>query len=270
MENWVKKLGWAGVIISVIINGFSRYLDFKDAQALGISADIWLSIGLGLFFIAIITLILWWQREMRNRAKETRKPIQQNNIEEIPRQGHELLQFENVAQLYDYVTSKLQEATNSVDDITWGSRKVYRTEVQEAAYQNYLKTIEAVCIKGTVTYREVSSLTDEHYFERSISLVKKGYYSYHLGYYDISKIKVPLMSYIIIDSSEVILGFYRAPVLQPEGEIYINVSQPMIVKLFEDYFETLWAGSTKLKEGNRIAWDVIEQIAKKLNVKMQL
>ena len=58
--------------------------------------------------------------------------------------------------------------------------------------------------------------------------------------------------------------------LQPEGEIYINVSQPMIVKLFEDYFETLWAGSTKLKEGNRIAWDVIEQIAKKLNVKMQL
>jgi len=91
MEDWVKKLGWAGVIISAIINGFSRYLDFRDAQALGISADIWLSIGLGLFFIAIITLILWWQREMSNRAKETRKPTQQNNIEEVLGEGHELL-----------------------------------------------------------------------------------------------------------------------------------------------------------------------------------
>lgn len=282
MENWVKKLGWVGLVLSIIVSGFSRYLDFKDAQALGLSAGIWLSIGLGVFFISIVTLILWWQREIGIRVKETKKPIQPVAIQETSRdvqdiekeyatkflKGLEVLQFENVAQLYDYVASRLQKATKCVDDITWGSRKVYRTEVEDAAYQNYLKAIEVVCKRGTVTYREVSSLTDGHYFERSINLVKKGYYSYHLGYYDISNVRVPLISYIIIDSSEVILGFYRVPMLQPEGEVYINVRHPLLVKLFEDYFETLWLGSTKIKEGNKISWDIVEQIAKGLDVKM--
>ena len=177
-----------------------------------------------------------------------------------------MLPFENVAELYDYVAVKLSTTSKSVDDITWGSRKGYRTKVEEEAYENYLKAVESVCRKGTIKYREVSSLTDEHYFRRSLNLIEKGYYSYHLSYYNISENPVPLMSYIIIDSKEVVLGFYRVPLLSSEGEVYLSVSQPILVRLFEDYFETLWAGSVKVKEASMVNYDLINQIKKKLNI----
>ena len=54
-------------MIGVIINGFSRYLDYKDAQALGLSEGVWLSIGLGVFFASVIALLLGWQRLMSQR-----------------------------------------------------------------------------------------------------------------------------------------------------------------------------------------------------------
>lgn len=120
--------------------------------------------------------------------------------------------------------------------------------------------------EGTIKYREVSSLTDEHYFRRSINLIEKGYYSYHLGYYDISENPVPLISYIIIDSKEVVLGFYRVPVLPLEGEVYLCITQSILVRLFRDYFETLWTGSTKVKEADWVNKDLISQIKKKLNI----
>ncbi len=178
-----------------------------------------------------------------------------------------ILPFETVGKLYNYVAEKLNSASKSIDDITWGSRKGYRTEAEEKAYNNYLEAIEAVCKKGTVKYREISSLTDEHYFWRSMNLIEKGYYSYHAGYYDISENTVPLMSYIIIDSKEVVLGFYRVPTLPSEGEIYLSVSQPMLVNLFKDYFETLWVGSVKIKEAKTINCDILNQIKKNLNIK---
>jgi hypothetical protein len=129
-----------------------------------------------------------------------------------------------------------------------------------------LKAIESVCRKGTIKYREVSSLTDEHYFRHSLNLIEKGYYSYHLGYYNISENPVPLMSYIIIDFKEIVLGFYRVLLLSSEGEVYLSISQPILVRLFKDYFETLWAGSVEVKEASMVNYNLINQIKKKLNI----
>lgn len=216
----------------------------------------------------LVTFTAFQQRDYSPKINQkieecTNKVI--NNFSNV--HGIDVLYFENVTQLYDYIASKLSVATKSVDDITWGSRKGYRTKVEEDAYINYVNAIEQICKKGKITYREVSSLTDEHYFRRSINLIEKGYYSYHLGYYDISENKVPLMSYIIIDSNEVMLGFYRAPQLPSEGEVYLSVTQPDVVRFFKDYFDTLWIGSNKVKEATIINRNLINQIKQKLNIK---
>lgn len=185
-------------------------------------------------------------------------------IEEIKKLGGvEIKSFEGTDEVFSYVARKLRAARKSVRDITWGLRKIYhyRTVAEKEAYEDYLKAMEEACRKG-VEYREISSLSDEHYFQRAKNLIDKGYYNYHLGYYDISATPVPLMSFIIIDD-EVIAGFYRVPTLPSEGEVYLTITHPYIVRLFKDYYETLWADSIKIKEGNNINYKYLEQIRKR-------
>jgi len=90
MDKWIKRLGWGGVVVSSTITGFSRYLDFKDAQALGLSADTWLSIGLGIFIICIIALLLWWQKELGDiRATVTKETSEDSRLETLQAQWAE-------------------------------------------------------------------------------------------------------------------------------------------------------------------------------------
>ncbi|MFA5806658.1 MAG: SLATT domain-containing protein [Melioribacteraceae bacterium] len=180
--------------------------------------------------------------------------------------GAKVLKFSNVAEVYNHIASKIIEAEISIDDITWGSRKDYRTKEEQDAYEGYLLSINEVCKKGKIKYREISSLTDEHYFRRAIDLIKAKHYSYHLGFYDTSLVNIPLISYIIIDRKEAIFGFYRAPFRSIEDEVYLQIADILTLQLFIDYYETLWAGSTKIKEGKSINISEIKSIANKLNI----
>ena len=72
------------------------------------------------------------------------------------------------------------------------------------------------------------------------------------------------MSYIVIDN-EVVLGFYRAGVPGSEkDEVFLRVRNAAIVDLFEDYFQTLWNGSRKLKDINGVDWTAIHAIGHRL------
>ena len=173
-------------------------------------------------------------------------------------QAAEILAFDNVADVYQYVASKIESAQRSVDDITWGSERNYRTQDELKAYEGYLKAVQTTCRKGKVHYREVSSLANEDYFRRSIGLVQRGDYNYQLRFYDTSS--VPLISYITIDGEEAILGFYRAPVRPTGEEVYLRVTDGPTLDLLKDYFETLWIGATTLKEGSTVNWQAIAQI----------
>lgn len=256
-----------GVILPASVAIIVSVLDLFDL----LTSLPWLKERLTPIILLLIALFITFEvYQERDYSLKTESDIQKSTnrlVEEIKSlHGVEVIRFEDVAKFYDYISGKLNTASKSVDDITWGSRKGYRTKVEEEAYNNYLKAQEQVCKKGTIKYREVSSLTDQHYFQRSMNLIDKKYYSYHLGYYDISANPVPLMSFITIDSKEVLSGFYRVPRLPSEGEVYLSVSQPNLVKLFEDYFETLWVGSTKIKEADIINHDQIEAIKKKLKI----
>jgi hypothetical protein len=177
------------------------------------------------------------------------------------RDNQTVFRFENANEAYNYVAERLSHAKR-VDDITWGLRTEFADAGEVEAYKRYDDSLKHICSKGTAAYREISSLATAKYFKRSIDLVQQGCYNYRLGYYDATSTSIPLISYIVIDN-EVVLGFYRAGVPSSEkDEVFLRVRNSDIVDLFEDYFQTLWNGSRKLKDINHADWEVIHTIGK--------
>lgn len=176
----------------------------------------------------------------------------------------EVIVFPNVAHLYRFIANKIRKAESSIDDITWGSRTEYRNKDEDDAYKDYVKAMADTCQSGLVSYREISSLTNLHYFDRAYKFVESNQYNYQLAYYDTSHVELPLMSYIIIDQKEVLLGFYRVPVFKDGEKQYLSITNPHVVALFIDYYAVLWQKADKLKEGRKIDKERLKKIRETL------
>jgi len=187
-----------------------------------------------------------------------------SNIEKINSGGVDILEFDNAAEIYDYVSTQLNKAKHSIEDITWGSYTGYRTKDEQDAYERYVKTMQKVCKKKNIMYKEISSLSDEHYFERATKLFIN--YNYHLSYHNIDEVNVPLISYAIIDNEQVICGFSRVPgqVRPLDGIKYLSIKSPVLVKFFKDYYDTIWEKAEKIKESLIINDDKISLIEKRI------
>ncbi len=61
-------VGWPMTTIGVTLSLWSRYLDYEDTIALGIKPDIWLLIGLGVFFLSVILMLAKFQRQLSKRS----------------------------------------------------------------------------------------------------------------------------------------------------------------------------------------------------------
>jgi hypothetical protein len=201
---------------------------------------------------------------MGRLIKKTRDDVIDNVISS---KGVDVLEFDNVGDVYEYVAKRLSSAKYSVEDITWGSYTEYRTEQDKKSYDHYVKTIEKVCKKSNVMYQEISSLSDEHYFHRSMNLLKR--YNYHLSYHDISSVTVPLISYVTIDSEEVVLGFCRIPEVKrpPVGVKYLSIKNREVVNFFRDYHRLIFEQGEKIKEANSIRQDKIDKIKNTMGIK---
>jgi len=255
--------------VALILTGLAA-LGVSIADFAGALTELpWLAQRIPVFTLLLLALLVTFLAfEQRDYSPRINNKIDQSSVrvmEEIKKlHGAEVLHFDNVTQVYSYVTTKLHGVSKSVDDITWGSREAFRTNTEKEAYQEYLKAMEAVCERKNIEYREVSSLTDNHYYDRAKNLIEKGYYTYNLGYYDITQLSVPLFSFIIFDRQEVVAAFYRHPKLPLPGEVYISITHPLIVRLFGDYFDTLWAGSRKIKDGLNVDNTTFNQIKERL------
>jgi hypothetical protein len=121
---WLKRLGWGGVVITIIIVGFSRYLDYKDAVALGWSGDVWLSIGLGVFFVCVIALLLWWQRLLSQKTTEckpttvTKPEVYLTRTEMTANRGAFAEEFEDMEKIWAiWSTGKIISAGGNLERI---------------------------------------------------------------------------------------------------------------------------------------------------------
>ena len=74
------------------------------------------------------------------------------------------------------------------------------------------------------------------------------------------------MSYIIIDSAEVIAGFARIKghTRPTEGTLFLQVRHPLIVQFFKNNFQLIWTASVKLKEANTVNHSRLAEIKERL------
>ena len=175
--------------------------------------------------------------------------------------------FTNIAEVYKYIAEKIYGAKQYVEDITWGSYTNYRTEEEQTAYKEYENSMKVACAKKNISYKEVSSLSDIMYLNRSKELFK--FTNYSLRYYNIDNYVVPLNSYIIIDKKEVILGFLRERNrnFPKDSMVFSSITEPNLVAYYIDYFNSLWEKSQKIKESNIIDNNKLNEIENKLGNK---
>lgn len=181
--------------------------------------------------------------------------------------------IKSAEELYKYVKKRIEQARERVDDLTWGPITAELiTPADNQALNEYIETISMICRKGTISYREVMSFTPIKSIDVRVSraerMLKQNLFGYHLRYYEYPAGGIPpLLSFLIVDSEEVIVALYRYPYLPITGEIRLAIRHPDIVKLFQDYYDTIWHGAKVLKEGDRIEWDVFESIKEQLGLK---
>jgi hypothetical protein len=69
------------------------------------------------------------------------------------------------------------------------------------------------------------------------------------------------MQFSVIDSDEVFIFFYREPLSElGSDEIRLAIRHPTIVKLFLDYFDSIWRVAKPLKQGDEVRKDLLEDI----------
>jgi hypothetical protein len=194
-----------------------------------------------------------------------------NGTEQVIRslKGVDVQRFVDTQEMYRYVVKRMQEAKRTIDDLTWGPAERGTTQAAEEAVEKYVQTISVVCSKKTIAYREVMSFSVYDRFnhlQRAKTMLDKNLVGYRLRYYEFAKEGLPpLLLFMVIDSEEVILASCRAPFLPSEREIQLAIKHPDIVKLFQDYYDTIWQGAKVLKEGDRVEYATLEEIRKRLS-----
>jgi len=137
--------------------------------------------------------------------------------------------------------------------MTMGPSEREHTPAAQKAFEKYLETINVVCLKNTIAYHELMSFPPLEHFDRAETMLSKNSFGYRLKYYEyVNEKEIPsILQFMVVDSEEVIIAFYRSQLLPTEREIRLSIRHPDIVQLFQDYYDTLWQGARTLSNGNR-------------------
>jgi hypothetical protein len=182
-------------------------------------------------------------------------------------EGAEVVPIKAPREYYEYMRKRITEAQFSVDDLTWGlispSR---RTEIEERAFQHYVKSISATCHqKKQLRYREIMTFPHIHRIERAENMLNERLVNYSLRHYDLPHERMPpLIQFMVIDSKEVLFGIHRGVYLPAEGEFFFAVKHPIIVRYFEDYFNAIWQGASIIKDLNQIHSEILHNMRERL------
>lgn len=271
-ERVVEFLATALLIIVGVLGVFVSVLDF-------IGADFengpwkWLKgpLPVALLTVAILALALGLERLIR--FQQIYRHL--DNIERLVREGPERIirslngvnvrSFDDLSEFLIYTAHRMSEARKSIDDLSWGTDLPNVTSAEEKSFEKYVKTKVAICKKG-IRYREVMSFSLPSHVQRAESILSQNLTSYSLKFYDFDKQSAPpLIQFLIVDSEEVMFAFYRWPYLPAEKEVRLAVRHPDIVKLFQDYYDTIWHGARPLKIGNRVEQSTFQELKKRWN-----
>ncbi len=199
--------------------------------------------SLTLIAVGLVASYLVFERKV---AQETLRAVT-NSAERVIRSldGVEVTVFGSGADCWTHMSERFRDARR-IDDVTWwGLVPRPRSRTDKDTWQKYQDTISKVARQPTVVFREVASFRSmKDLVEREKErLLDEGSVGYNLGYYKARESDdPPHQGFVVIDGEEVVIGHTR-------GQVWLSVKHPDIARWFSAYFEDLWEGATKLKQG---------------------
>jgi len=186
------------------------------------------------------------------RIENLEKVINNSTITTIASiKGVEVTPFESAADLMRYVTQRLKQAQNQIDDLSWSPIDGLESNLNNSqkAYKEYEEHITKTSVK--IAYREVMVFNHPARVENLQRRIAENAPGYSCSYYE--QPNVPVIQFIIIDKSEVI-------VLSDQFQTKFALRHPYIVKLFQEYYEEIWKNSIPIKNKTEIKLDVVSKI----------
>lgn len=206
--------------------------------------------------LAVLALLAVNTLATRSRLKRIRQ-----TIADLPNQiidalgGVEWREFADTRAFLEYVNGRLKDpTTKSVCDLSWSSLITFDDRdphVRQAAI-DYWDVAGQLAYKQV--YKEVFMFNRRGRQDKLRRRIREEQADlYFCGYYP--ETTVPLLQFMIVNDEEVIFFNGRYPSLA--------IKHPRLVDLFRQYYDDIWAGSTKLRDETRAYEERIDEVLKK-------
>ena len=238
-------VGLGGVFISAVdlLGHLDRipFIKETDSIILLLAALLATAVGLG-------------QITTRRKLEEIQKTVKEGGDRIIDAVGGvEYRAFDNDEELLEYVSTRLRQATRSVEDLTLGSGNTRRTKAAERAFDKYRAAAIQAGSVPTLSYREVMSFPSESHYKWAEKMLAKGMHNFRLRYFLYDPVGTPpIMNYMIIDREEVVLYSW-----QGGSPVRVSFRQPNLVSCQLSHFENLWGNANSLDEAGQSPVEVL-------------
>lgn len=166
----------------------------------------------------------------------------------VPKVRH----FDTLAALYSYIIEQMQRS-RQIDDLSWGSSPMQeRSWADHEGYERYLAAKLQVCQKADVTYREVFTFPTKYRLAKALAHIDRDYYGYSVCYYPSTATDhLPRFSFMLFDAEEVVVAFATGGIRVSHTEIRLSITEPHIVAMFCDYYNSIYEGGIWLKDADQ-------------------
>ena len=199
--------------------------------------------------LGLLCLLATQEIVERSKKLERIEGLVRQSLDVVSRTGYQAhVKVLDGYEWFNYLTMRMSQVKKSIDDTGLIPRTWTRASRAE---RDYYATREEIVSSGRVHNRYIAIFYETgrlDMVERFLSKygAAKGYFA---SYFPIaSQHCIPMMSFLILDEEEVIVGFYHTMYVAGEKDQGLVIQQPEIVRLFVDYYNFLWRESIKLND----------------------
>jgi hypothetical protein len=145
---------------------------------------------------------------------------------------------------FEYMAERVLQAQSKIDHAALAPP----IERRSPSAKRWEQAIARILKGNQVLYRYVASFQDKARWERvKRHLTNASIQKYYVGHYEASAGTPPVLSFILIDDSEVIMHY---PYETGQSEKFLSIKHPEVVELFVAYFRNIWNQSVRLNRDN--------------------
>ncbi len=159
--------------------------------------------------------------------------------------GYAIESFTEEKQLYEYLGSRIQTVIDNIKDVSLGPGSERIPDYR----QQYYNVRSQVIKQKDIYYRYLCMLATSSRVERVRNELNEfSQNRFFVGFFESHPDPIPMISFIVIDDEEVIVGAHRRLHSPSQRNSDVLIRHPTVVRLFSDYFEFLWDKAIKLNE----------------------